>query len=180
MTNDLMARAARESRKEKLRRYPRLSKDAGKLAAALGCSWTRSSTRSSCRWIWCGRISRARGSADRARAERGTSAKTCRRSRGTHQPRRSELPAPGELHGRQQHPDRCAGHDRAREAVGRRLGRRDRRDALRRPGPQHPRAAEPEVLRAPARRDLAEHAQRPGRRPHRPRAVGAPRATRCT
>ena len=36
MTNDLMARAARESRKEKLRRYPRLSKDAGKLAAAVG------------------------------------------------------------------------------------------------------------------------------------------------
>ena len=36
MTNDLLARAARESRKEKLRRYPRLSKDAGKLAAAVG------------------------------------------------------------------------------------------------------------------------------------------------
>jgi TnpA family transposase len=35
MTNDLLARAARESRKEKLRRYPRLSKDAGKLAAAV-------------------------------------------------------------------------------------------------------------------------------------------------
>jgi hypothetical protein len=36
MTNDLLARAARESRNEKLRRYPRLSKDAGKLAAAVG------------------------------------------------------------------------------------------------------------------------------------------------
>jgi Asp-tRNA(Asn)/Glu-tRNA(Gln) amidotransferase A subunit family amidase len=36
MTNDLLARAARESRKEKLRRYPRLSKDAGRLAAAVG------------------------------------------------------------------------------------------------------------------------------------------------
>jgi TnpA family transposase len=36
VTNDLLARAARESRKEKLRRYPRLSKDAGKLAAAVG------------------------------------------------------------------------------------------------------------------------------------------------
>jgi len=36
MTNDLLARAARQSRKEKLRRYPRLSKDAGKLAAAVG------------------------------------------------------------------------------------------------------------------------------------------------
>lgn len=36
MTNDLLARAARESRDEKLRRYPRLSKDAGKLAAAVG------------------------------------------------------------------------------------------------------------------------------------------------
>lgn len=35
MTNDLLARAARESRNEKLRRYPRLSKDAGKLAAAV-------------------------------------------------------------------------------------------------------------------------------------------------
>jgi hypothetical protein len=36
MTNDLLARAARESRKEKLRRYPRLSRDAGRLAAAVG------------------------------------------------------------------------------------------------------------------------------------------------
>jgi TnpA family transposase len=36
MTNDLLARAARQSRKEKLRRYPRLSKDAGRLAAAVG------------------------------------------------------------------------------------------------------------------------------------------------
>jgi len=37
MTNALLARAARESRKEKLRRrYPQLSKDAGKLAAAVG------------------------------------------------------------------------------------------------------------------------------------------------
>jgi hypothetical protein len=36
MTSDLLARAARESRKEKLRRYPRLSKDAGKLAPAVG------------------------------------------------------------------------------------------------------------------------------------------------
>jgi hypothetical protein len=36
MTNDLLARAARESRNEKLGRYPRLSKDAGKLAAAVG------------------------------------------------------------------------------------------------------------------------------------------------
>ncbi|MBA3748360.1 MAG: Tn3 family transposase, partial [Solirubrobacterales bacterium] len=36
MTNDLLARAARESRNEKLRRYPRLAKDAGKLAAAVG------------------------------------------------------------------------------------------------------------------------------------------------
>ena len=36
MTNDLLARAGRESRKEKLRRYPRLSRDAGRLAAAVG------------------------------------------------------------------------------------------------------------------------------------------------
>ena len=36
MTNDLLARAARESRNVKLRRYPRLAKDAGKLAAAVG------------------------------------------------------------------------------------------------------------------------------------------------
>jgi TnpA family transposase len=36
MTNDLLARAARESRDEKLRRYPRLSNAAGKLAAAVG------------------------------------------------------------------------------------------------------------------------------------------------
>jgi hypothetical protein len=36
MTNDLLARAGRQSRKEKLRRYPRLSRDAGRLAAAVG------------------------------------------------------------------------------------------------------------------------------------------------
>jgi len=36
MTNDLMARAARESREEKLQRYPKLVKDAGKLAQAVG------------------------------------------------------------------------------------------------------------------------------------------------
>jgi Asp-tRNA(Asn)/Glu-tRNA(Gln) amidotransferase A subunit family amidase len=36
MTNDLLARAGRESRQEKLRRYPRLSRDAGRLAAAVG------------------------------------------------------------------------------------------------------------------------------------------------
>jgi hypothetical protein len=36
MTNDLMARAARESREERLQRYPKLSKDAGKLAQAVG------------------------------------------------------------------------------------------------------------------------------------------------
>src|SRR5450755_3399272 len=36
MTNDLLARASRESRQQKLRRYPRLSKDAGRLAAAVG------------------------------------------------------------------------------------------------------------------------------------------------
>jgi len=36
MTNDLMARAARASREEKLQRYPKLSKDAGKLAQAVG------------------------------------------------------------------------------------------------------------------------------------------------
>lgn len=35
MTNDLMARAARESREERLVRYPKLSKDAGKLAQAV-------------------------------------------------------------------------------------------------------------------------------------------------
>ncbi|MEJ7715337.1 MAG: hypothetical protein WKF40_06380 [Thermoleophilaceae bacterium] len=42
MTNDLLARAARESRNEKLRRYPRLAKDAGKLRGgrrrAAGCA----------------------------------------------------------------------------------------------------------------------------------------------
>jgi hypothetical protein len=36
MTNDLLARAGRESRQQKLRRYPRLSRDAGRLAAAVG------------------------------------------------------------------------------------------------------------------------------------------------
>lgn len=35
MTNELLGRAERESGKEKLRRYPRMSKDAGKLAAAV-------------------------------------------------------------------------------------------------------------------------------------------------
>jgi len=36
MTNDLLARAQRASNEEKARRYPRVSKDAGKLAAAVG------------------------------------------------------------------------------------------------------------------------------------------------
>lgn len=36
MTNDLMARAARQSRAEKLQRYPKLSTEAGKLAQAVG------------------------------------------------------------------------------------------------------------------------------------------------
>ncbi|WP_217496195.1 hypothetical protein [Arthrobacter sp. 24S4-2] len=35
MTTDLLARAERESKTEKLRRYPRLSKDAAKCAAAV-------------------------------------------------------------------------------------------------------------------------------------------------
>lgn len=35
MTNDLLARAYRESRDEKVRRYPSVSRDAGKLAAAV-------------------------------------------------------------------------------------------------------------------------------------------------
>jgi hypothetical protein len=36
MTNDLLARAERESGKDKLKRYPRVSRDAGKLSAAVG------------------------------------------------------------------------------------------------------------------------------------------------
>jgi len=55
MTNDLMARAARESRKEKLRRYPRLSKDAAKLAAAVGVlpdALEHVEHEEQCRWIW--------------------------------------------------------------------------------------------------------------------------------
>ena len=36
MTNDLLARAERESGKDKLKRYPRVSRDAGKLATAVG------------------------------------------------------------------------------------------------------------------------------------------------
>ena len=35
MTNELMARAERESSKEKLRRYPRVSRDAARCAAAV-------------------------------------------------------------------------------------------------------------------------------------------------
>jgi ABC-type lipoprotein export system ATPase subunit len=49
------------------------------------------------------------------------------------------------------------------------------RDAVRRSRAQHPRAPEPEVLWAPAWRDVAQHAQRPGGRRRRPRAVGHPR-----
>jgi hypothetical protein len=41
-------------------------------------------------------------------------------------------------------------------------------------GPQHPRAPEPQVLRSSARRDLAEHAQRPSGRALGSCAVGHP------
>src|SRR3954454_12946058 len=36
MTTELLARAQRQTREEQARRYPRVSKDAGKLAAAVG------------------------------------------------------------------------------------------------------------------------------------------------
>ena len=57
--------------------------------------------------------------------------------------------------------DAPGGHP-ARAGVGRRPGRLRGRHAVRRPRPLGVRAAEPQVLRAPGRRHLAEHDQRPG------------------
>ena len=63
--------------------------------------------------------------------------------------------------------DRRAGRHLVRPGAGRRPGRRDRRDAVRGPRPQRLRPAQPQVLRTQARRDLAQHDQRPGRRARR-------------
>jgi hypothetical protein len=75
------------------------------------------------------------------------------RSRGPH------LPAGRWLYRCQPASDRPAGRHRLRPGAGRRDGRRDRRDAVRRPGPLADGQTQPEVLRPQARDDVPEHDQ---------------------
>jgi hypothetical protein len=77
-------------------------------------------------------------------------------------PRGPYLPAGRRLYRRQPAPDRPADRDRLRPGAGRRAGRRDRRDAVRRPRPVPDGQAQPEILRAQTRDDMAQRDQRPG------------------
>lgn len=61
--------------------------------------------------------------------------------------------------GRERRPHRAPGVHRPRPGAGRGSGRLGGRDAVRRARPQRVRAAEPEVLWPPGRRDLAKHDQ---------------------
>ena len=69
---------------------------------------------------------------------------------------RADLPARGQLHRRQPRPDRGTGRDRVRPGTRRRAGRRDRRDAVRRPRPLPHGQTQQEILRPRPRNDMAQ------------------------
>ena len=95
MTTELLARAQRQTRDEQARRYPRVSKDAGKLAAAVGsCSRPRCGARRS-RWSWSGTRSRPWSRAPSCAPRSRTSPTSSRHRASTAQRERSDQPAIG-------------------------------------------------------------------------------------